>query len=235
MQRTREYMTIGEVVRTLEVDYPGLTVSKLRFLEEEGLVSPERTPGGYRKFTTSDLARIETILKLQKDHFLPLSVIRERMRDLDRGRTPEELRSPAVPTGPDEASVAELETVKVEDTSSELGLPRDFMDELVEYGLVTPVIDDGNVELTRVDIEIAHACWDLKRFGLEPRHLRMFEGFAERESTLLTQALRPTTMHRTPEIRQKAAETLGELARLTDELKRQLLRRALGESFEGLA
>src|SRR5450759_5780802 len=92
MPRSRDYMTIGELVENLVPAHPDLTISKVRFLEDEGLVTPERTAGGYRKFTTADAARVDLILRLQKEHFLPLAVIREKLKDVDRGKVPPELR-----------------------------------------------------------------------------------------------------------------------------------------------
>src|SRR5512140_406264 len=92
MARTRDYMTIGETVESLQPAHPDLTISKVRFLEDEGLVTPERTTGGYRKFSAQDAARVDLVLRLQKEHFLPLAVIRDKLKDLDKGRVPEELR-----------------------------------------------------------------------------------------------------------------------------------------------
>ena len=88
----RDYLTIGEVVQRLEGAYPELSISKVRFLEDEGLVAPERTQGGYRKFSQADVARVEMVLRLQRDHFLPLAVIRDKLSDFDRGRIPAELQ-----------------------------------------------------------------------------------------------------------------------------------------------
>ena len=93
---SRDYLTIGEVVQRLQGAYPDLSISKVRFLEEEGLVAPERTAGGYRKFSQADVARVEMILRLQKEHFLPLAVIREKLADFDRGKIPAELQRGAV-------------------------------------------------------------------------------------------------------------------------------------------
>jgi DNA-binding transcriptional MerR regulator len=227
-------MTIGEVVERLSNTYPGLSISKIRFLEDEGLVTPERTPGGYRKFTQADLARIELILRLQKEHFLPLAVIAEKLEDVDRGRVPPELRD----TG--DAAVAvtlpleEARSIPVDDVPSRLGIPDSFIDELVEFGLISPAEEDGVKVLGRDDVSVTHACWDLRRFGVEPRHLRMYETFAEREATLFSQILMPAFRHRTPETRQKLVDTLSELTQLTSDLKTHLLRRALGTAFEDL-
>lgn len=232
----RDYMTIGEVVDRLKGAYTDLSISKVRFLEEEGLVSPERTAGGYRKFTAADVARIELILRLQREHFLPLAVIREKLADYDKGKLPAELRGAA--DGVVETGGLRLEeggdNVPLTDVPSALGLPTSFINELAEFGLVSPVEGEHGKELTRGDIQIAHVCWDMRRFGVEPRHLRMYETFAEREATFFSQILMPAFRHRTAETRQKLAETLGELTGLSEQLTAHLVRRALTRQFEDL-
>ena len=232
----RDYLTIGEVVQRLQGAYPDLSISKIRFLEEEGLVAPERTAGGYRKFSQADVARVEMILRLQKDHFLPLAVIREKLADFDRGRIPPELqRSPVGMTEPLPLVAQEEAPLAVDDVPAALSIPVSFIRELAEFGLVAIERQDDGVEvIDRADVQIVHASWELRRFGVEPRHLRMYETFSEREAVLFSQILMPAFRHRTPETRQKLAETLTELGTLTDELKGRLLRRALGKAFEGI-
>jgi DNA-binding transcriptional MerR regulator len=230
----RDYVTIGEVVQRLQGTYPDLSISKVRFLEEEGLIAPERTVGGYRKFSSADLARVEMILRLQKEYFLPLAVIREKLSDFDRGRIPPELaRGPIGMTDP-LPLVAEEETpLALDEIPAALGVPVSFVRELVEFGLLATTRDEEGIEvIDRSDGQVVHASWDLRRFGVEPRHLRMYETFSEKEAGLFSQILMPAFRHRTPETRQKLAETLNELGTLTDELKGRLLRRALARAFE---
>ena len=232
---SRDYMTIGEVVDRLVSAYPDLSISKIRFLEDEGLVSPERTPGGYRKFTQADLARVELVLRLQKDHFLPLAVIREKLAEYDRGKIPPELRQ-AVPSVAEPVALPldEAQTMPVDEAPTSLGVPVSFIRELSEFGLIQTVRGDHGEEISRGDVAIVHATWDLRRFGVEPRHLRMYETFADREAAFFSQILMPAFRHRTPETRQKLIDALTELTSLTDELKGRLLRRALGRVFEDL-
>ena len=232
---SRDYLTIGEVVQRLQQVYPDLTISKLRFLEDEGLVSPERTAGGYRKFSAADVARVEMVLRLQKDHFLPLAVIREKLADFDRGRIPAELEATGTAVARS-VVVAEVDEgpVALDDAPASLGIPVSFVRELAEYGLVEVTREDGREVLTRQDVQIVHVAWDLRRFGVEPRHLRMYETFAEREASFFSQILMPAFRHRTPETRQKLSETLVELSTMTGDLKGRLLRRALGREFEDL-
>ncbi len=230
----RDYMTIGEIVETLHPAYPDLSISKIRFLEEEGLIAPERTPGGYRKFAQGDLSRVELILRLQKDHFLPLAVIREKLADYDKGKIPPELQDVSA-TGTDTMALPfeDAGSVRLDDAPSALGMPVSFLRELASYSLVEIAGGEaGEEEIGPLDVRVAHAAWDLRKFGIEPRHLRMYETFAEREASFFGQALNPMFRHRTPETRQKLVETLGEISGLTGDLKSHLLRRALGRVFE---
>jgi DNA-binding transcriptional MerR regulator len=230
--RSRDYLTIGELVENLVPAHPDLTISKVRFLEDEGLVTPERTAGGYRKFSTSDVARVDLILRLQKEHFLPLAVILEKLKDLDKGKVSEELR-PMV-TRPEAAALPfdEGEAVPLDAVQASLGFPASFVRELAEYGLVVVAKGEKGDELPRGDVQIAHTCWDMRRYGVDPRHLRPHVTAAEREADLYKQILMPAYRHRTPETRQKLLESLSDLMRLTDELRRDLAKRAVGETFE---
>ena len=225
-------MTIGELVENLMPAHPDLTISKVRFLEDEGLITPERTAGGYRKFSTGDVARVDLVLRLQKEHFLPLAVIREKLQDFDKGKVPEELR-PMV-TRPEAVALPfdKAEAVPLEDVPSALGFPTSFVRELAEYGLVRIVSGEHGEELPHTDVQIAHTCWDMRHFGIDPRHLRMYATGAEREAALFQQILMPGYRHRTPETRQKLVESLTEIMRLTDELRRDLAKRAVADAFE---
>ena len=231
----RDYLTIGEVVQRLQGAYPDLSISKVRFLEEEGLVSPERTAGGYRKFSQADVSRIEMILRLQREHFLPLAIIREKLADFDRGKIPSELASPPVGmTGPLPLIAEDESPLMLDESQAALGVPRAFIEELAEFHLVTIENGEDGEYIERPDVQIVHAAWDLRKYGVEPRHLRMYENFSEREAALFTQILMPAFRHRTPESRQKLAETLADLGDLTDGLKGRLLRRALANAFEDM-
>lgn len=226
------FMTIGEVVEKLKPEHPDLTISKVRFLEDEGLVSPERTSGGYRKFHEPDVARIELVLRLQKDHYMPLAVIREKLKDLDKGRVPADIEPVVSRAEAMSLPLESAETVPIASAPDSLGLPVAFVRELSEFGLVSLVKGDQGEELSSADVAIAHACWDLRKFGIEPRHLRMYETFTDREATFFSQALMPSFRHRTPETRQKLLDALSELTELTNALKRSMLHRALARTFD---
>jgi len=189
----RDYLTIGEVVQRLQGAYPDLSISKVRFLEEEELVAPERTAGGYRKFSQADVARVEMILRLQKDHFLPLAVIREKLADFDRGRIPVELqRSPVGMTEPLPLSVEDEGPFLIESAPTALGIPISFIRELAEFGLVVIGKVDAADALERGDVQIVHAAWDMRRFGVEPRHPPMSDNLPYREASLVSTILQPT-------------------------------------------
>jgi DNA-binding transcriptional MerR regulator len=219
MAQGRDFMTIGELVESLQPAHPDLTISKVRFLEDEGLITPERTAGGYRKFSGQEAARVDLVL-------------REKLKDLDKGRVPDDLRS--MVTRPEAVSLPfdEVETVPLDQIQSTMGLPVTFINELAGFGLVRIVKGENGDELKRADIEIAHSCWDLRRFGVEPRHLRMYENLADREGALFSQILMPQMRHRTPETRQKLVETISEITKCADDLKRHLLKRAIADAFE---
>ncbi|MHB8760860.1 MAG: transcriptional regulator FtsR [Coriobacteriia bacterium] len=230
----RDYLTIGEVVQKLSATYPDLTISKVRFLEDEGLITPDRTAGGYRKYRPADVQRLELVLKLQRDHFMPLAVIRDKLEDLDRGKLPPEIRPALEQAEAMSLPLEDAETVPLERTSEVLGLPSTFIRELASFGIVSLVKGERGEELAGPDIGIAHTCWDLRRFGIEPRHTRMYESFAEREAAFYQQILMPAMRHRTPEARQKLVETLIDLMGKTGELKEHMVRRAVGRLFEDL-
>lgn len=232
---SRDYLTIGEVVQRLEATYPDLSISKVRFLEDEGLISPERTAGGYRKFSQSDVARVEMILRLQKEHYLPLAVISEKLAEYDRGRIPAELQRSVGMEEPIVRTISDEGPLPVADAPSAIGVPESFIKELAEYGIIGISPGEHGDEIERADVSSVHAAWDLRRFGVEPRHLRMYGTFADREATLFAQIVLPAFRHRTPESKQRLSETLNELGSLTDQLKGRLLRRALAKAFEDFA
>lgn len=230
----RDYQTIGEVVEKLSATYPDLTISKVRFLEDEGLINPDRTAGGYRKYHANDVQRLELVLRLQRDNFMPLAVIRDKLDDLDKGKMPPELRPALDHAEAMPLPLEEAETVPLDRVPDVLGLPTAFIRELASFGIVSLVKGERGEELPGPDVGIAHTCWDLRRFGIEPRHMRMYETFAEREAAFFQQILMPAMRHRTPEARQKLVETLVDLMGKTGELKDHMVRRAVGRLFEDL-
>jgi DNA-binding transcriptional MerR regulator len=288
-------VTIGDVLNQLRDDFPDVTISKIRFLESQGLLVPERTPSGYRKFYASDVDRLRWILRQQKEHFLPLKVIKERLEEFDRGgvtpadgaaapspapalfdddpKPPREKASTrkapargkakaarAVAEPPPEPEPAEPEPeVEPAPRVDPLGLDDEPADELVsatsgvsltraelaraaelsddelvqleEYGLIAAAHRSRDRVLFDDDaLEIARLAAAFMRHGVEPRHLRMYRAFAEREAGLFEQVLLPFRRRRNPAAQEKGEATLRELAHLGRRLSTALLRDAVRRS-----
>ena len=225
--RKEKALTIGAVVKQLEREFPDISISKIRYLEDQKLLSPRRTPGGYRLYGPADVDRLRTILRLQRDEFLPLRVIRQ---ELAAGLA--EVETPPVPEarGPRRATVAlrgpgslyRLDDV-LEDTGAELSLVK----ELEDYGVIKGERRDGEQLYDDTEREIIRAVTELKRFGVGGRNLRVFRTSADREAALLEQILAPALRSRNPERRKEAVEALENLAAIASHLKHLLLIRDL--------
>src|SRR5690349_1093781 len=203
----REHLIrIGEVVSRLRGEFPDISISKIRFLEDEGLIAPERTRGGYRLFSEDDLERLATILRLQRDEFLPLRVIREELAA--PGTKERKRRRPAGLTGREE----ELE---LEELCDRAGVSLELARELEEFGLLAPHGSGGDKRYPESDVEVASACAQLERFGIAPRHLRTFRTSADRATTLLEQITAPALHARNPERRAAGMQDLQKLAELS--------------------
>ncbi|GIG56461.1 MerR family transcriptional regulator [Longispora fulva] len=215
-------MSIGEVLAQLRADFPDITISKLRFLETEGLVEPCRTASGYRKYSWGDLVRLRFILTAQRDQYLPLKVIREQ---LDAGAHEMTLR---LVTADERAGVEQLLTRA--ELLVRTGLDEEWLRGVEQYGLLA-ARSDGRYDPEAV--EVATVVAQLGEHGLEPRHLRAFRGAADREVGLLEQVVAPMARQRSPEARARAAETLRELAALALRLHAALLQAGLRGSAGG--
>jgi len=259
----RAHASIGDVLNQLREEFPEITISKIRFLESQGLVDPERTPSGYRKFYTGDVERLRWILREQREHFLPLKVIKERLDEIDRdggfAESPESraeateavaalFASARAETGKSEAdkvadSLADdggdafhLENGGAILTRSELahlaGLDDAGLADLEAYGFLKPSLAGGDRALFDDDaLTIAKIAQAFMQFGIEPRHLRMYRAFVEREASLFEQVLLPYRRQRNPEARAREVETLGELAGLGRRLRTALLQQSVRQSF----
>ncbi|MFF3690588.1 MerR family transcriptional regulator [Streptomyces sp. NPDC002187] len=224
-------MSIGTVLAQLRDEFPEVTISKIRFLETEGLVEPRRTPSGYRKFTAGDVERLALVLRMQRDHYLPLKVIREQLDALERGE-PLQLPAqgpqrelfdgtwdPAEGERPTAARIGRAELL----AAAEFG--EEDLAEWESYGLLTPDEDGG---YDSEAITVARLVADLGRFGLEPRHLRAMKASAERDAGLVEQVVAPLRRHRNPQTRAHAEATTKELAALSVRLHAALVQTALG-------
>ena len=224
-------LTIGSVCKQLEREFPDISISKIRYLEDQKLLSPRRTQGGYRLYSSEDVSRLRTILRLQRDEFLPLRVIRQ---ELASGRADAEVatggesaahaaarRRPTVALK-GQGSSYRLEEV-VEDTGADPGLVR----ELEEFGVIRGERRDGEPYYDDTEREIVRAVCELARYGVGGRNLRVFRTSADREAALLEQILAPALRSRNPERRREALEALENLASIASHLKHLLLVRDL--------
>ena len=217
-QRVERLLTIGSVCGMLKDEFPDISISKIRYLEDQGLIAPRRTRGGYRLFSEDDVERLETILRLQRDEFLPLRVIRK------------ELSSPAAkdrrrkrPLGLGEDDVA----LNLDGLCERAGIDARLARELEEYGLIQGRPQSGERIYSGLDAEIAVASGQLARYGIDPRHLRMFRTAADREAGLLEAIVAPALRARNPERRRSGVEDLEALATHAQQLGRLLLLRSL--------
>ncbi|QXE37943.1 MerR family transcriptional regulator [Streptomyces sp. GMY02] len=226
---TGELMSIGAVLGRLREEFPGVSVSKIRFLESEGLVEPHRTPSGYRKFSPEDVERLADVLRLQRDHYLPLKAIREYLDARGRGEQPElpalKRGSRPVGAGEPEPEGATAATIGRDELLAAAEVGESRLDEWEAYGLITPMPDGG---YDAESVTVARLVSDLGRFGLEPRHLRAMKAAAEREAGLVEQVVAPLRRHRNPQTRAHAEATTKELAALSVRLHAALVRTALG-------
>ena len=237
--RPRGTLPIGEVLLQLRNDFPDITISKIRFLESEGLVEPERTPSGYRMFAPSDINRLRYVLTQQREHYLPLRVIKEQLAAIDKGLRPAgpggvpkaaKLTLAETPDADDfRLSPAELR-LTTEDLCNAAGLRPQQLVELEEFGLISagPGGRYGDDALA-----IAQVVAEMARFGLEGRHLRAFRSAADREVGLFGQVVGPLSKQRNSEARARAQDTVRELAALSIQLHAALVRAGLREVTGG--
>ncbi|QBR91238.1 MerR family transcriptional regulator [Nocardioides euryhalodurans] len=236
---SRSRMNIGQVLDRLRPEFPGVTIPKIRFLEDKGLVKPERTPAGYRKFTTADVERLRYILTMQRDHYLPLRVIGEHLDAIDRGLEPPPIDS-VVPTVPKVALAADgLPSPESFTRTDHLRLSRkellkiaevgeDLLEELEQFGLIRP--RTGTRHYDTDALVIAQTARELADFGFEPRHLRAFKTAADREVGLVEQVVAPQKRGRDTAAAARAEETVSEIAALSVRLHATLVKTGLRSS-----
>jgi DNA-binding transcriptional MerR regulator len=246
----RAFLSIGEVLELLKEDYPDITISKIRFLESQGLLDPERTASGYRKFYEPDVARLRWILEQQRAHFLPLKVIKDRLLAMGGGATPPDIEAEA-PEAPAAAPVeqdpirprhvsssslvAGLSSVSltISELASACGLEVADIQELERYGLLAGRPVAGQVYYDEEALVVARHAAGFARHGVEARHLRMYKTAAEREAGFYEQVVLPLVKQRNPTARRQAMETLEDLSRLGEGMRAAFLRGALREHTDG--
>lgn len=235
------YLTIGKVVKRLQPQYPDLSISKVRYLQDEGLLNPSRTPGGYRLYSQKDVRRLETILYLQKNRFLPLSVIKEELDRVDSGQSP----SPEV-AGADSL----LLTVDGEEVQGRLhpidrmpelvGVQVSFVRQLSEVGVITlKKSPHGRDLVDGRDFPLIRICDELRHFGIGPKNLRQYVMAANRESAMFEQALMVfakkaggVEVERNEETKRQFDQAFSRMLGLTDKVRGELISRRVRESFK---
>jgi DNA-binding transcriptional MerR regulator len=213
-------LSIGQVLSRLTPEFPDLTSSKLRFLEERGLISPARTTSGYRKFSPDDLERLRVILGMQRDHYLPLKVIRSYLAELDAGLSPA-MPGSASPSGP--SMLPTGRRFKKGDLIREAGATPMLLQDATSASVIVPAEVYGEETLG-----VLKALVELQRCGIEPRHLRGFRVAAERELGLIESALMPISRRNDVSSRAQAAELAREIAAQLEIVRGSLIRSALG-------
>jgi DNA-binding transcriptional MerR regulator len=209
-------LTIGTVCGMLKDDFPDISISKIRYLEDQGLLAPRRTQGGYRLFSEEDVERLETILRLQRDEFLPLRVIRQELAS-PAGR--ERKRRRALDSDDAELDLDEL--------CERAGIDVKLARELEDFGLLMPRTEGGQKRYSELEADIAGACGRLAQYGIAPRHLRSFRTAADREAGLIEQVVGPALRSRNPERRRAGTEDLEALGSVAAQLSQLLSWRAL--------
>jgi DNA-binding transcriptional MerR regulator len=234
----RKSLTIGAVCKQLSQEFPDISISKIRYLEDQKLLSPRRTPGGYRLYAQSDVSRLRTILRLQRDEFLPLRVIRQ---ELAAGRTENETPTASASAAPAPDTVRPGAALRrmtfslrdrgalysLDDVVEETGAEPSLVKELEDFGIVQGENRSGTRYYDETEREIVRAVTELARYGVGGRNLRVFKTSADRESALLQQILAPSLRSRNPERRKEAIEALENLAAVASHLKHLLLVRDL--------
>jgi DNA-binding transcriptional MerR regulator len=253
----RSHLSIGEVLSLLQEEFPDVTISKIRFLESQGLLDPERTPSGYRKFYDPDLERLRWILHQQRENFLPLKVIKDRLAESDRRGIPiEELDRAAPASAPppaddtvplstrpaharpdrsdrsDRAAAPEPPLTSVSLTRPELastiGVTEDDVVDLERFGIITGRSVGKDTYFDGDDVVVARAAAGFLKYGVQARHLRMFKTAAEREAGFIEQIVMPLAKQRSPGSHDRAVETVEDLTRQGERLRAALLRHLLG-------
>ncbi len=228
--RPRKALTIGAVCKILQNEFDDVSISKIRYLEDQKLLNPRRTSGGYRLYSQADVERLRTILRLQRDEFLPLRVIRQELAsggDVGLGDGSGERRG----GGGSVRRAILVDTSRahltLEEVIEETGAREELIAELENFGIVQPEKREGKAVYDETDREIVRAADELSRFGVGARNLRVFRSSADREANLLEALLGPSLRSRNPERRKEALQSLESLAATVSHLKHLLLVRDL--------
>jgi DNA-binding transcriptional MerR regulator len=217
---------IGEVQDILNKEFPDITISKIRFLEKEGLLNPERTPSGYRKYSKANIKQLSYILRLQREEYLPLSVIKRKMQDLKSGKVVAGDMTVMSGQGA-EPSLTGAVPVSLDLAPSKLGLSAETLKELIDYGIVNVHEGPEGKYFPPSELKVLNLAKEFFRYGVEPRHLRMFNQFVGREASFIEQIIRPQLQHKDPNTKRSAIKDLENLMALSQMFIQALLRESL--------
>jgi len=225
-------LSIGEVIALLKDEFPDVSISKLRFLESQGLIRPGRSSSGYRQFRAADVERVRYILRQQRDHFLPLKVIKAKLSAWEQGEEP--TVAPAAGPPPDTYFAGGRVRMSAEEMARAVGVPVDFIRTLIQNGVLDTRRDaEGEGYFTEDDAALARAANRLVARGLEPRHVKSLRLASNRETDLLAQLAGPLLRHRSPASRRRAAEVLADCAQAARDLRDAAVRAQLRDLLEG--
>lgn len=214
-----ELLTIGAVRKLLEQDFPEISISKIRYLEDRGLVTPQRTPGGYRLFSTMDVERLRTILRLQRDEFLPLGVIGKELDGSTTGSFSVANQAKQLKRA-NLSAPAPARRHSSEEMRAATGVSAELLADLEAFNLIAGTSAQGYDETDR---EVVQTMVELSQYGVEPRHLRFFRNAADREASLFEQLLATGLRSKNPERRREAISSLENLAALASHLRHLML------------
>lgn len=224
-------LSIGKTTELLREEFPDLTMSKIRFLETRGLVAPSRTASGYRRYRGSDIDRLRFILRRQRDHFLPLKVIKSQLARWERGEMPHSQDEPSAETL--DFSGSDDPVFDLREISQRSGVSRNEIRQLVQHGLLDPEEENGTPRFTNQDVAVARHCRVLIDMGLEARHLRVIRNTVNREVEYIGRLTVAQRRNRNPDARRQAAEVVGRgveaMRQLNDVLLLSEARKILGE------
>ncbi len=222
--KQKDYYTIGQVVDKLKTRFNDVTISKIRFLEDEGLIKPERTASGYRKFSEGDLERLKSILSLQKEQYLPLSVIKRNISLVNKGIKKQKLRLTKQKDG---FRAKELKKYSLSDAAKKHRLSRKQIQELINYAIIKTDDNGGKKVLSELDLKILDIFKSLAKFGIEARHLKMFDNMSEKEAMLIFQIAAPLIKNK-----KRFEDKVTDISNSFQGLRKLLLERSLHEALD---
>ncbi len=235
VSKRSDLLTIGEVLNQVRSEFDDISISKIRFLEAEGLIVPSRTKSGYRKFSSSDVDKLRYIIRMQRDHYLPLKVIKEHIEAIDRGLKPEieQINKPKVPSALVDLNQLGVKKSHLRVTREELitntSISEHDLKESEDYGLIKVLADKRHYD--DIAVKTARVIAALSGFGLEPRHLKFLKSGSDRESSLIKQVASPMSRSKRPDAGEQALEMMREISNLTNQLHFILVTSSLDEEI----